>query len=156
MKIYKRLFYPSILVFLLVACSNEKPVLLENQSIHDDLPNQLNEQEAAISMSTDQEIYKKPVKEIILTIENTGNRTVGIRSGSYVEMLQDGEWYQVPYEHFSFTDGGVPGIESGETYEEDVPIDYITFDLIEGRYRIVKDFNLDSEETTLAAEFSIQ
>ena len=151
----KRFLFILSFVILLYACSNEEAILLEDLSTHGDLPNQLNEQGTFIVMSTDQGIYKIPVENISLTIDNIGNSPVGFGAAHYLEKFQEGKWRKIPYENFAFTDEGL-GVEVGETFEQTVPLDHIGYGLTEGRYRIVKEFLLNPENKTIASEFEIQ
>lgn len=151
----KRFLFILSFVILLYACSNEDPILLEDLSTHGDLPNHLNEKGTFIVMSTDQKIYKIPVENINLTIENTGNSPVGFGAAHYLEKFQEDKWREIPYENFAFTDEGL-GVEAGETFEQTVPLDYIGYDLTAGRYRIVKEVLLNPENKTIATEFEIQ
>ncbi|PSL40902.1 hypothetical protein B0H99_10334 [Planomicrobium soli] len=122
MDILKKALVILIFMSIMAACSKGEPIQTENLSTYGDLLNRITEQGMAISISTDQETYKMPVNQIMLTIENTGNGSVEFGPALYLEKFQNNEWHQIPYKDFTFGDEGL-GIELGEIYEEDVPLD---------------------------------
>ena len=75
-----------------------------------------------------------------------------------LEKFQEGIWYEVPYrEQFAFTDIGL-GLGAGENLEQEMPLEFLDYELTTGTYRIVKTFyiNEGAEEIALAAEFEIK
>ncbi|WP_404466937.1 immunoglobulin-like domain-containing protein [Planococcus rifietoensis] len=149
-------------LLLLSGCSlfetNQKKEVLENPSSHENLPNTFTNGETAISMQSDEENYTLPVDEIILIISNSGSSTVGFGEQRVLEKFQKGTWYEVPYrEQFAFTDIGL-GLGAGENLEQEMPLEFLDYELTTGTYRIVKTFyiNEGAEEIALAAELEIK
>lgn len=149
-------------LLLLSGCSlfetTQKEEVLENTSSHERLPHTFNNGETAFSMQSDEENYTPPVDEIILIISNSGSSTVGFGEQRVLEKFQEGTWYEVPYrEQFAFTDIGL-GLGAGEKLEQEMPLEFLDYELTTGTYRIVKTFyiNEGAEEIALAAEFEIK
>ena len=145
----------TILIIMLTACIGQDPTTLEQKSSYTDLPSELQEQETAIQVSSDQETYSLPVKQLRLVIENTGSTGVSFGPAIYLEKLEVDGWYQIPYKNLGFTDGEI-GVAIGETYVDEVPVDMVHYQLQEGTYRILKEFTVDSRQMVLAAEFEIE
>ncbi|MGM0896526.1 MAG: immunoglobulin-like domain-containing protein [Bacillota bacterium] len=149
-------------LFLLSGCSmfetNQKKEVLDNTSSHENLPHTFNNGETVFSMQSDKKTYTLPVDEIILIISNSGSSNVGFGEHRALEKLQEDKWYEVPYrEQFAFTDIGL-GLGAGEKLEQEMPLEFLDYELTAGTYRIVKTFyiNEGAEELALAAEFEIK
>lgn len=149
-------------LLLLSACSlfetNQKKEVLENTSSQGGLPNTFINGETTVSMQSGEENYAFPVDEIILIISNSGSSNVGFGEHRTLEKLQEGTWYEVPYrEQFAFTDIGL-GLGAGENLEQEMPLEFLDYELTTGTYRIVKNFYINEgvEEVALAAEFEIK
>ncbi|ALS75803.1 hypothetical protein AUC31_11635 [Planococcus rifietoensis] len=147
-------------LLLLSACSlfetNQKKEVLENNSSYGNLPNTFINGETTVSMQSDEENYAFPVDEIILIISNSGSSTVGFGEHRTLEKLQEGTWYEIPYrEQFAFTD---IGLGAGENLEQEMPLEFLDYELTTGTYRIVKNYYINEgvEEIALAAEFEIK
>lgn len=153
-------FFMGITLTLLIsACSNNETdseaVLLERESEYGDLPNKLNEAQTIIEVTTDKKEYSTQVNELILKIKNTGTTTVGF-GNSYIEKLINGTWYQIPYrDDHAFADV-TSAIEPNSNYEQEVFLEYLDYQLTEGKYRVVKAFNVTEGEYVLGAEFEIE
>lgn len=148
-------------LLLLSGCSlfetNKKKEDLEDTSLHENLPNTFTNGETAFSMQSDEKNYTLPVDKIILIISNSGSSNVGFGEQRVLEKFQEGTWYEVSYqEQFAFTDIGL-GLGTGEKLEQEMPLEFLDYELTAGTYRIVKTFyiNEGTEEIALAAEFEI-
>lgn len=149
-------------LLLLAGCSmfmtNQKKEVLDNASSHEHLPDTFTSGETEVSMQSDKKTYTLPVDEVILIISNSGSSDVGFGEHRTLEKLQEDTWYEVPYrEQFAFTDIGL-GLEAGENLEQEMPLEFLDYDLTAGTYRIVKTFYIHErvEEIALAAEFEIK
>ncbi|WP_422124523.1 immunoglobulin-like domain-containing protein [Planococcus sp. X10-3] len=155
MRSMKLLLFLSIIIVLLTACIGQDPTTLEQPSSYGDLPSEFQEQDVSIQISSDQESYSLPVKQLHLIIENTGSTELVFGSAIYLEKLEDDGWYQIPYKNMAFTDIGIL-LAPGGTHLDEVPVDQLHYQLQEGTYRIVKEFYNESQQTVLAAEFEIE
>lgn len=149
-------------ILLLSGCSlfetSQKNEVLENTSSHEQLPDSFTNGETVFSVQSDEENYTLPVDEIILIISNSGSRDIGFGEYRVLEKFQKGTWYEVPYrEQFAFTDIGL-GLGAGENLEQEMPLEFLDYELTTGTYRIVKTFyiNEGAEEIALAAELEIK
>lgn len=149
-------------ILLLSGCSlfetSQKNEVLENTSSHEQLPDSFTNGETVFSVQSDEENYTLPVDEIILIISNSGSRDIGFGEYRVLEKFQEGIWYEVPYiEQFAFTEIGL-GLVAGEKLEQEMPLEFLDYELTAGTYRIVKTFyiNEGTEEIALAAEFEIK
>ena len=151
----KLLLLLTILVITLSACIGQNPTTLEQKSAYDDLPSEFQAQDAAIQVSSDQETYSLPLKQLHLVIENTGSTELVFSPAVYLEKLESDGWYQIPYKDMAFTEIAMV-LAAGETQMDEVPVDQLHYQLQEGTYRIVKEFYTGSEQAVLAAEFEIE
>lgn len=151
----KLLVLLTILVITLSACIGQNPTTLEQKSAYDELPSEFQAQDVAIQVSSDQETYSLPVKQLHLIIENTGNTELVFSNAIYLEKLEADGWYHIPYKDMAFTEIARV-LAAGETEADEVPVDKLHYQLQEGTYRIVKEFYTGSEQTVLAAEFEIE
>ncbi|WP_163193578.1 immunoglobulin-like domain-containing protein [Clostridium thermarum] len=153
----KKIIKTLVILFLLAVISGgcSKSTLQEKSTIGD-LLNIISEQEIKAKMSTENEEYSTSVNEIKVTIVNQDS--TGISFGSYyrVEKFQDDSWYVVPFtKDLGFTSEEII-LKPAEAYEFTVLTILLDYDLSKGKYRIVKDFQMDSKEIKLAAQFTIR
>ncbi|MFS0671672.1 immunoglobulin-like domain-containing protein [Ornithinibacillus sp. 179-J 7C1 HS] len=152
---YKVLVSLIVVGLLLVACSDPLPTTLEIESEYGELKNTFQKEQTSFEITTDKNMYILPVEKIKLHITNNGTTDIGYGGALYLEKLEDGIWYEVPYQdNFTFTDEGL-GLEPKATYEEELPLDFINYQLSLGTYRIIKKFWHDGEEVVLGSEFML-
>lgn len=134
-------------LLLLSSClrfeTNQEKEILENTSSHEQLPDTFTNGKTVFSVQSDEENYTLPVDEIILIISNSGSRDIGFGEYRVLEKFQEGIWYEVPYiEQFAFTDIGL-GLGAGEKLEQEMPLEFLDYELTAGTYRIVKTFYIN-------------
>ena len=162
MRHHKITFILLVSLLLISGCSNneseQQKRTLEIVSEYDQLPDTYKNGEKEFSIHSDKEIYLLPVTSMSLVVTNSGSNAIGFGEYRTLEKIQEDTWYAVPYrEQFSFGDIGL-GLEPGENTEQEMPLDYLNYDLSPGTYRIVKTFRVDEEfnEIILATQFEIE
>ncbi|MEO4054862.1 immunoglobulin-like domain-containing protein [Solibacillus sp. CAU 1738] len=148
------------ITMLFSACSNKVTdsgdESLVRKSEYGELPNKLYDQQTKIEVTTDKIEYSTEVNELIFKIENTGTTAFGFGVPLYIEKLINGNWYQIPYrENLAFADIAL-GIVANSDYVQSVPLEHLDYQLIEGKYRIIKVFNVNGGKFVLGAEFEIK
>lgn len=151
-----------ILLLALSGCSivetNQKTGVLEKTSSHEKLPDTFSNGRTKLSVQSDKNTYTFPVDELVLLISNSDANPVEFGEYRVLEKFQEGVWYEIPYkENFAFTDIGL-GLGAKEHLEQEMPLEFLDYELTAGTYRIVKIFYINggAEEVALAAEFEIE
>lgn len=149
-------------LLLICGCSNngsdQQKRTLEIVSEYDQLPDTFKNRETEFSIHSDKKIYLLPVTSMRLAITNSGSNAIGFGEYRTLEKIQEDTWYVVPYrEQFSFGDIGL-GLEPGDNTEQEMPLEYLNYELSPGTYRIVKTFRIDEDinEIVLATQFEIE
>ncbi|MDQ0350941.1 carbonic anhydrase [Alkalibacillus filiformis] len=127
---------------------------MERKSFDGDLPSEYIKGETNVQMETEKSIYSKSINEIKVTVRNQGPNPIAFGTYYRVEKYKGDTWYEVPL-NIQFTDIGL-SIKANETYDEEVQIKHIDYQLTQGLYRIVKEFRTENDEINLAVEFTIE
>lgn len=162
-RLHKITFKLLVSLLLISGCSNnesdqQKKRDLEIISEYDQLPDTYKNGETEFSIHSNKERYVLPVDSIGVVITNTGSNAIGFGEYRTLEKIQEDTWYPVPYrEQVSFGDIGL-GLEPGGNTEQEMPLEYLNYELSPGTYRIVKTFrvNEDINEVALATQFEIE
>lgn len=98
MKFHKVTITVTIWVLLVVSgCSDAKINSLQEKSDYEDLPSKFNDKQTSLKIYSEKEVYSSSVDEIVFEIKNTGTTNLTFGEPIYVEKLEDGIWYQIPY-----------------------------------------------------------
>ncbi|MDV2582582.1 immunoglobulin-like domain-containing protein [Alkalibacillus haloalkaliphilus] len=142
-----------ILIFL-VGCQGDEGVrFLERKSFDGDLPSEYVNDQTNVQMETEKSIYSKSINEIKITVSNQGPNPIAFGTYYRVEKYQENAWYEVPL-NIQFTDIGL-SIKTNETYNDEVQIEHLDYQLTQGLYRIVKEFRTENDDFRIAAKFTI-
>ncbi|WP_084242406.1 immunoglobulin-like domain-containing protein [Planomicrobium okeanokoites] len=150
-----------VALFLIIsACSNSETnisaKLVGTESLYKNkLSNKLNIENASLAVSTDKENYLIPVEKINFIIENTGSTSFGYGETLFIEKLESGTWYQLPYSGIGFTDE-INELKPKEKVIQELPLKYLNFHLTKGTYRITKEISYKREIYPLGVEFEIR
>jgi hypothetical protein len=156
----KRTFF--LLLFILIyltACSpSDKTSFSEvslNSSPFGELPNTITEQNWNVEIKLEKNKYKES-DEIKLFIKNRGSIKLTLETPYQLEILKDGSWYEMPLnEDIGFTMVGII-LEPNSTYHNLIDFESLKYDVIAGKYRVVKTFGIEGTRIALAAMFYIK
>lgn len=147
-----------ILLLSLSACSESKSKLDVSklkQSSFGELPNAITEENSKIEVKIEKQTYKESDK-INLLLKNKGNTKITFGYPYQLEFFKGGSWYEVPLdEGIHFTMVGIV-LEPNSFHVDVVDLENRKYEVTAGKYRVVKSFNLDGTETTLAAVFYLK
>ncbi|GGB42294.1 immunoglobulin-like domain-containing protein [Fictibacillus barbaricus] len=149
-----------ILLLSLSACSETKSkskldVSKLKQSSFGELPNAITEENSKIEVKIEKQTYKESDK-INLLLKNKGNTKITFGYPYQLEFFKGGSWYEVPLdEGIDFKMVGII-LEPNSLHIDVVNLKNRKYKIKAGKYRVVKSFNLDGTEITLAAAFYLK
>lgn len=141
------------IVFWISACSDNNVLTLKSE--YDDLNDKYIKNQTSLEVYTDKEYYSLPVDRIVLKIENKGTSELNFGEERFLEKLVDGIWYRVPYKDLGFNSINLT-IDPGDSFAQEMPLEFLDYKLTEGIYRIPKAFDNGTEQFIIAAEFEIR
>jgi hypothetical protein len=147
----------SIMVLIFTSgCQPDKEIeSLVEKSKNGQLESVYKNQETQVVMETEKTIYPLSEGEITLKIKNLGSTHLYFGSPYQLEKYKEGSWYKVPFEKdTAFNDIGY-SLGFQETNEQEILLKLLDYQMTEGLYRLVKDFNTDIQKIKLGVEFSI-
>jgi hypothetical protein len=146
-----------ILLLSLTACKDKavKPQELQ-LSANGDFSNRINEPNVHIEMKVEESIYDVNTTQVRLFINNIGDSFLHTGTPYQIEMFKEDSWYKVPFkEGRGFTMVGIV-LKPGRVYEATIGLEALDFNIIQGKYRVLKEFSADGKQITLSSEFHIK
>lgn len=132
-----------------------EPDNLNQSSFEAVLSNEFEYQGRQVKVQMNQESYSLPLENMDLEIMNTGTEAAGYGNIIYFEKLVDEDWYDMPFTRLGFTDEAL-SLEPGDEITDEIPVNFLDYDITPGTYRIVKEFWADENRHAIAAEFEIR
>lgn len=125
------------------------PAFHENENSRDD-----------ITLTAEFEVYPIDVERITLLFENNSDRLISY-TDQYFEVLQDGQWYAIPYRADVVFTSELPCLESGSAITLYADTNIRNYDFVPGTYRVgqaycyEEDFNGENADYIAWAEFQL-
>jgi hypothetical protein len=130
-------------------------------SDHNDVLSKIENSKVNLEIQLENNRYSESVEKLNLIVENYGPSEIYFGSGYQMEKYKDGLWYKVPFRDNVTSTSILYKREKKQKYTQEIILSLLDYQFTQGRYRIIKSFNLnertDTEDTmiTLAAEFGI-
>jgi hypothetical protein len=142
-----------LLLMCLTACSDKIVNVKElKPSAHGEL---LSEMQIA-EMKLEKQSYDKKPEELKLRIKNVGDSILTFGVGYRIEINKDNSWYEVPFkDNIGFTLQAV-NLKPSERYEQTIGFEILDFEMVPGKYRVLKEVNAGEKQLTLSAAFEIK
>ncbi|SDO07979.1 hypothetical protein SAMN05518871_1106 [Psychrobacillus sp. OK028] len=148
-----RIYICSLLVLLvlyLASCQSLDEKLTKKTRIQD-IPNS----EESLTIESNKERYKVPVKKVVLVINNATNMDTDFNQFATIEKKKSGDWYPVPIKAGQSIDAAGRALNANRESNVTFPLEHLDEELDPGQYRIVVGFSHKESSFQLATPFEV-
>lgn len=125
------------------------------KSSYTTVPQSIDKDNIKFTYKCQDENYTTSTNEIALTIENIGSANIEFGSTCIVEKFEDGAWYVIPFVDNIGFDMILNVLQPQKNREIKFNVEVLDYKLIQGKYRVVKEFTSEGNSMVAAAEFNI-
>jgi hypothetical protein len=112
--------------------------------------------ETKLGIFIEENNFSSTINEIPFDIKNYGTSVANFDVSYSVEIFKGDGWYTIPFkENIIFTEEALV-LNPGENYRSKINLNSFSYRFTEGKYRIIKEFNVDKRKVTLALEFELR